>query len=490
MLISSGMILPDDKNIAWSNMLWLSILVAFIAIVANIMYSFNPTIPEVVIACEGLCIVCLLVIGRYTNNMIEHNHFQQYAGRFMKWMGILFGFSLLLQLIYGASEPANIMKTNHNNSFVYRGNSKECISSVSRGHWTIEPCVDSYSGTSAKAAYCTKNIWTWSNTTPDCPVARLSSTKVQGIFKNKKILFIGDSLIRSSYHQLVNLLEPNYYNNHSMVLRQPDMSYYSPSSGIKVSFRWGAFIQNVTAILSNLDEKPDIIVSGSALWDALHIHDLNNYRKGVEDVENVFHNKLSGNSTFKIWMLPTIITDGRLSTEEKRIFMNEKIVQEYRRISMSVPSADVVLDTLSASSLRETTSTDGVHYADEVYAVIAQMISNVYSLQNPRNYSPKPPKPYQPKTTGPMSNPYLGAGILGLIVILLFTMDSFLGVGYVSLLIFGRFFEWEVAYGPLHSKLQRSSTTSNPHSKQANVDETTEDSKLLRIETERGDNSA
>jgi hypothetical protein len=486
------MVLPDDKNIAWSNMLWVAILVGFLTVLANVMYSFNPTIPEIIIACEGLCVVCLLVIGRYTNNMIEHNHFQQYAGKFMKWMGILFGASLLLQLLYGASEPASVKVVNsHSMGAIYRGNSRECMDAVAHGHWAIEPCVDSYAGSSAKVAYCTKNVWTWTDVTPDCPITRLTTTKVQGIFKNKKILFIGDSLVRSSYHQLVNLLEPSYYNNHSMVLRQPDMVYTGPSSvGVKVTFKWGAFIQNVTSILSSLDETPDVIVAGSALWDALHIHDLNDYRKGVQEVDKMFRNKLSGNSTFKVWMLPTVITDGRLSTEEKRIFMNEKIVQDYRKVSSGVTAVDVVLDTLPASTLRETTSTDGVHYADEVYAVISQMISNLYSLQNPRNYSPKPPKPYQPKSTGPMSDPYLGAVVLGLVAILLFTMDSFLGIGYASLLVFGRFFDWEAAYGPLHAKLQRSSSGSNNHVKQANHEESTEDSKLLKHDAGQDDSSA
>jgi len=68
-----------------------------------------------------------------------------------------------------------------------------------------------------------------------------------------------------------------------------------------------------------------------------------------------------------------------------------------------------------------------------------------------------------------MSKPWHGMGVLVLSAIMLCTMDSFLGLGYLSLLFFGKkdsgsgssggssqnsgMLDWDSAYGPLHKKL-------------------------------------
>lgn len=82
------------------------------------------------------------------------------------------------------------------------------------------------------------------------------------------------------------------------------------------------------------------------------------------------------------------------------------------------------------------------------------MIANTVAMQSPSFYSGKPTmKKGAPKPTGIMSKPDLGAAILLLSFIMLVTMDGFLGLGYFSLLLFGRSFDWESAFDPIHKKL-------------------------------------
>jgi hypothetical protein len=45
---------------------------------------------------------------------------------------------------------------------------------------------------------------------------------------------------------------------------------------------------------------------------------------------------------------------------------------------------------------------------------------------------------------------------------MLFTMDNFLGVGFLSLQLFGRSFDWEAGYGPLLKKLHGGSKPKTP----------------------------
>lgn len=82
------------------------------------------------------------------------------------------------------------------------------------------------------------------------------------------------------------------------------------------------------------------------------------------------------------------------------------------------------------------------------------MIANGYAMQYPALYSTKYiPKKGAPKTTGVMSLPNHGAMVLILSLIMLVTLDGFLGIGYISLLLFGRSYDWDAAFEPIHKKL-------------------------------------
>ena len=91
--------------------------------------------------------------------------------------------------------------------------------------------------------------------------------------------------------------------------------------------------------------------------------------------------------------------------------------------------------------------------------MLANILANAYMVHFPELYntkiSPKSgnSKPYVSKTTGSMSNPSLGMAMLVLIATMLFLMDSWLGIGWLSLTLFGRAYDWSAAYGPLHKKI-------------------------------------
>ena len=72
---------------------------------------------------------------------------------------------------------------------------------------------------------------------------------------------------------------------------------------------------------------------------------------------------------------------------------------------------------------------DGVHYGEEVYTVIAQMVANAFVLNFPYINKMKVARPPPlPKPTGAMSFPLAGAAVLLLSAIMLVTMDSFFGM--------------------------------------------------------------
>ena len=86
--------------------------------------------------------------------------------------------------------------------------------------------------------------------------------------------------------------------------------------------------------------------------------------------------------------------------------------------------------------------------------MVAQLCMNGYALSHP--VPPPIPKtvkqvPYEPKPTGSMSFPLAGLGVVLLSAVMLFTMDSFLGFGWVSLVACGARYDYEEAYDALHA---------------------------------------
>lgn len=156
------------------------------------------------------------------------------------------------------------------------------------------------------------------------------------------------------------------------------------------------------------------------------------------------------NGMILVWLQPTLIVDGKLPSDEKRQFMTETVVATYRSTFTATKAATAfaakgsVIDTAVVSATRQGGSVDGVHYSEEVYKVIAQMTSNAYAMRFPAFHSKKTTlKQMPPKPTGSMSFPSYGAVVLALSFVMIFSMDSFLGFGFISLKLFGRSYDWE-----------------------------------------------
>lgn len=474
------MILPDDKDIAWRNM-WGGIgVVSVFGLIAYVLASFNPSVIQLVIACQGLAIALVFVIGRFTATLNEQQIFQQQSSRFLKIMSILFFSTLIAQFVWTSPEAAVTAQDSYAVALAkYRGNTPACLSSISEGAWTTVPCPANPLPLGVASlnslAFCEQDLWSWAPHSDDCPIAKLTTTRAVSVFKDKEILFVGDSVVRSSYHQFISLLEPKYEQNHSFVFKHQDFSHVVKASNTSVRFIWAPFVADIAKVFQTrlpTGGKPvSYIVAGASLWDALHEHDLSKFETSLKTVAAALPPTYQGTganrtSTVKVWLLPTNVLDDRLTTAEKRQYMNDDTIRTYRAAAAKSPALQqafhVLVDPTHATGLRESTSTDGVHYAEEVYSVIAQMLANAYTLHFPSFYVGKAghattasTKPYTPKPTGAMSNPYYGAGMLVLIVIMLFTMDSWLGIGWLSLVLGGTNYDWDAAYGPYVRKIQQ-----------------------------------
>jgi hypothetical protein len=382
---------------------------------------------------------------------------------------------------------------------------RECMSAISEGQWDETDCSTSTQDTDGKVALCATSKWAWGSHSPTCRISQFSTEKAQSVFYKRKVLFAGDSIVRYSYHAFISLLDPSYeppkYQVGDSAMKHSDQTYTAKDSETEITFMWKPYAINLEGYVSSTTDSvknkkdanfPDFIVMGAADWDALHERDEKKYTEQLQQLDASISNAKAAYKQYRgaaipespkqrrltdgdgddfiypivVWLQPTTISDDNLPAGDKQTYMKEAIIAKYRDAAKTtLTHMNGIIDPTSVTKSQTSDARDGVHYGEEVYDIISQMASNMYSLHFPllndiwmtltpmNKKAKKKTGPYVPKKTGSMSFPSLGMGVLALSLVMLVTMDSFLGFGFLSLIIFGKRFDWEAAYAPLHKKL-------------------------------------
>jgi hypothetical protein len=467
-----GMIMPDDKQIMWTNCIGLAAtlggLFSLAGMVSLLLHS--PSVLEVLLCCVLLTMGTLLLISKMGVRCAESGAFQTWSKKAM-YLGVsvlvvgVIAQAVLYQVPPTSSSTASLGTP----SQAYIGNTPLCLDAISKGKWVKVHCdtPDKASAVS-KMAFCETNRWEWATT--NCPVGRMSLAKSRSIYQGKQVVFVGDSVLRNTYRQFLTALDPDYSYEPSLAAQHSDITYVPPfDSTASMTFIWSPFIANVSSFYASAAvlDKYDMIVASASFWDALYIRDVKAYQTSVGKLMS--HNgkaqqegtvdgaSPSHHRSINVWVLPTPIQTDMLLTAEKQRYMSEKIMTTYKAAFQSTGSGlfDTVVDPSSTVQGMEDSTMDGLHYHTEVYDVIAQMIMNGFSLHTPAYYTVPSAKPYKPKPTGSMSNPGLGLFVVVLTAIMLFLMDNWMGFGYLSMALFGVGYSWEEAYPPLLKKIER-----------------------------------
>lgn len=455
--------MPDDHNIAWTNTLGMGAIIAVVFTAAFVLDTFAPSLLEIIIACKVFTLVVLAAITYYNKQLVEQSGVRVWLNRAMAGLGATIAAGVLIQLVINAASPAtsSTTKAAARTSAPYIGNTPMCLNGISAGHWVETRCDPPASDKSVKSAFCQTSQWIW-DADPRCPIGKLSTSKLRSVYHGKKILFAGDSEVRNVYHQFVGLLDPGYQQNMSSEVKHTNIHYQASfDRNMSIDFIWAPMAMNLTSVVHNnmhTGANYQVMAMGATLWDALMGRSVAFYNNELKLLASeISSSGTRRNATTLLWIQTTTITTDRLVTDDKRKYMNEEAIQQYRAAFLASPAAqlfDTVIDGTRASLGKRSKPVDGVHYSDDVYEVVAHMVSNGYTAHFPALSATSPSKkPYVPRTTGSMSFPLLGAMVVGLAAIMLFTMDSFLGIGYLSLVLYGRAYDWDAGYAAMHKKI-------------------------------------
>lgn len=459
-----GMILPDNRDIALRNGLGAFFVLAIFGGVAFILHAASASAAGVALACVLLFVMISLVIKRVGRGVSDNDAFNLIWRRMFLaavvviFLGLVADFSLLGSSPTGAgnSHGPSTLQQHHLTGALAR----RCRRSLASGHWLIENKCNT---DKPVPAVCMSYRWVWDDVnTAVCQLHHIDAIEGSNIFKNKRVIFIGDSTVRSVYHQFNRLIDvAGRYSQPLEVDKHSDMEYSVPGTNTVVEFKWAPFISNITHILK-AKQNGDLCVAGGGLWDALHNRDRSKYVKHLANLSEFLEASEREMASQLVWILPLPVIDAKLNTDDKRAYMTETIADIYRSEFKTSGVYDDVFATIDSSNItrgREDTSIDGVHYSPDVYAVIAELVANIYnahhSVQLPSvSGTSKYSNPFpHGKPTGSMSSPVYGAIVLSFAAIMLFSWDSFLGVGFLSLKVFRKSLSWNDAYLPLLNKV-------------------------------------
>jgi hypothetical protein len=472
-----GMILPDDHDLAKRNMLGAGgVFLVFSAVGAG-LYHFELNTPiGIMITCAAMFGILLFIIGR--SGIPSEPLFNQYKSK-----AIVLAFVTMIGLgmvsfVGSAFNEATVTPGNIPGSsaatYASRPNKADCLRSIGDGEWSYPENCDSGSFSSS-SAYCHNSIWTWHDPKPaGCasPFHRYNKKATFSLFQGRNVHFCGDSMARYLYHTFNAHLNSSYdalsYATPSN--KHGDMRFRheaSPGTYLDVEFLWRPRVANVTSCFpSNKSNKDkDVYILSVMLWDVL-------YGQNLEEYAAALNSRISSVSTNRtvIWIQPNKIVDVLLKTPEKGALMSESIVRQYRNAvssSSSVRSAvSAIIDPWNVSAPRPWSTSDGVHYDADVNGATLQLVYNALNVVAPgpssssSNGAKKPTSPVSKPPEG-MSFTSYGIAMIVTAAVMLFTMDSFFGVGFLSLLISGRSYDYDEAYAPFVRKRPVASSTSS-----------------------------
>lgn len=327
-----------------------------------------------------------------------------------------------------------------------------CEADVNNGMWVpINGCNEFSRGLGYRdhhvsgMATCTGAfVWGWYATASNsmCRFSNRSAKKLQSQLKQRRIVFVGDSMTRSIFYAFSRAMGDDIGATYDATL--PKHSDVSREIGTtQLEFRWAPMAQDSLGKLQQYNKDvfseadiPDALIIGGGAWDRLHswaIDDKN--LKGLKDKLKALASEMGRAKQHGIptvWVNPTTINTKALLTDEKRENLKEQDMQQMRELTAEMGvwlASTFVLDGTAFSKDRVNESYDGVHYPPQVYDAGAQILANAMDWvisDRPIEDDLILPRP------GSMASPLLGLIMLGLLSVGLFLFDGFFGVSYMA----------------------------------------------------------
>jgi hypothetical protein len=322
-----------------------------------------------------------------------------------------------------------------------------CNATVHRGRWIrIDGCNEISRGASYRdfgigsLGTCSALVWGWEAADSHCRFTHRDTQTLQAVLDHRRVIFIGDSIIRHLYHAACRQLGDWQAGSYNTSLEK--WSNISRQYGnLAMDFWWAPYTANLTAqvdhLLARHKDTPDLIVIGGGAWDRLHTYHTETERATLRDAVGALSQRLERlKATVPVsWVEPTTMNTWALMSEQKRQNIREDQIAELRLLYRQVGIHNAVSFVLNGTAFtvdRVDESYDGVHYPLAVYDGGAQILVNALDWLLPTKDEDNVGDPNN--TVESLGNPWLGLVVVGFCLISIFLFDGFMGASYLAAL--------------------------------------------------------
>mmetsp|Transcript_13749 Transcript_13749/g.20953 ORF Transcript_13749/g.20953 Transcript_13749/m.20953 type:complete len:1164 (+) Transcript_13749:138-3629(+) len=289
--------------------------------------------------------------------------------------------------------------------------------------------------------------WGWRETAPNlkCQFRSRPSSEIQKKLSHRKIIFIGDLMVRELYNALCRLLGDQTAGMYdASVADHSDIS--NRIGNIHLEYKWAPLAFDQVSKMKEIRTKgnagiksPDLLIVGGGTLDRLHVWATDEDQASHNVAVQKLAKELEFASAPAIWCTPTTVNTPALSNEEKRNQMNEMTISEVRKMYKELEvesSANFVLDGPSYSRGRVSESYDGILYPRMVYDAGIQIAANSFDWLLPP--ADNEDDLFEPPLTGLLGTLPLGLMMVCLCIIGLFCLDGYFGFSYLPSLFVRR----------------------------------------------------
>jgi hypothetical protein len=297
-----GMMLPDDPRVAWTNMVGMSVMIGIYYLATNLLVGLGLSSwgGIVILTCALTCL-CIFVIRAMKVEVTEHPSFAVFSSRAVLVLAMLAVCACLVARYMAAATdggtnaaggglsastgtlgaaigtPLQGWEMAQGLAGVSTNVPRECLEGLSSGSWGGN------------------DQWQWTPAGAEaehCHLHTHSAAEMSSLFRDKKVIFVGDSMVRNTFHAFIKTIEPGY-TRHLTINKHEDMIYHVNGSGTTVSFKWSPYVREVANVVQTInkkngEEEAHLVVLGGGLWDALwrgsdtDFTDLTEYKQGVQ----------------------------------------------------------------------------------------------------------------------------------------------------------------------------------------------------------------
>ncbi len=292
--------------------------------------------------------------------------------------------------------------------------------------------------------------WAWPKTSNGCSFRYRSDIEVQRKLEGKRVMFIGDSSVRSLFFSMCRFMGDLDAGGFDSSLQSHSDSLRKFGTTV-IEFKWAPLSVDVVTKIKNLKSTgvilpgnkmpPDLVLVGAGVFDKLHLALTDEDSQSERDVVTRLTAELRSLHQMDIptvWFTPPTVNTRALNSDEKRNQMNEESIEDMRRVYAELgveSSVTFVLDGPSFTHERVADSFDGVHYPDDVYEAGSQILFNALDwLMDSSGVPIASSYNDRPKFQG---NPFLGLMMLCFAVIGLFFFDGYFGISYLAQIFVG-----------------------------------------------------